>query len=179
MQEIKLTKQETEWISILNSFEISLDESYKIRISKLETAGLLSKSLLEREVIPEIRLKYFVEPAYNLGNTKRSHKDNFNMNGTVGEEILSHPSFFKYLKYFIYGADLPEELKVKLGNLYKNMHYDDDFVEAATPILKQYFFNSSVERSSFSEEVFKMSLDLGVQLNFAKIIRDKVLKWKR
>src|SRR5437773_7602245 len=69
-------------------------------------AGLLAKSLLARNAIPEARLRYFTDPELNIGSRK-SRKQVFESNGTVGEAIYSHGNFLKYLRYFIFGPALP------------------------------------------------------------------------
>lgn len=178
MDKIELNTQETEWASTLGTFEVSLSEDYDKRISKLETAESLARSLLSRGAIPEVRFSYFTKPEYNLSNPKKSHEDNFESNGTKGEEILSHPHFLKYLKYFIHGAELPKSLKAELAALKESHSYDDDFVEDAAPIIKKYFKSFSSERTAFAEEVFKLCLDLNVPLAYAKLLRDKVMSWR-
>jgi hypothetical protein len=178
MNKIELNAQETEWVNTLGTFEISLSEDYEKRISKLETADLLARSLLSRSVIPEVRFNYFTKPEYNLSNPKKSHEEIFESNGTKGEEILSHPHFLSYLKYFIYGAELPGSLKSELAALKENHSYDDDFTEEAAPIIKKYFKSFGSERTAFAEEVFKLCLDLNVPLAYGKLLRDKVMSWR-
>jgi hypothetical protein len=179
MDKIELNAQETEWADTLGTFEISLSEDYDKRISKLETADLLARSLLSRGVIPEVRFNYFIKPEYNLSNPKKSHEEIFETNGTKGEEILSHPHFLRYLKYFIQGAELPKSLKAELVALKENHSYDDDFAEDASPIIRKHFKSfGSIERTSFAEEVFKLCLDLNLPLAYAKLLRDKVMTWR-
>jgi len=69
-------------------------------------AGPLMKSLLKRQAIPPVRWDYFIDPERNIGS-KRSHKGIFEGNGTRGDQIFEHGHFLPYLKYFIFGPDLP------------------------------------------------------------------------
>ncbi|MBD2703419.1 tetratricopeptide repeat protein [Spirosoma sp. BT702] len=179
MNKIELTAEEVKWAKALGSFEISLDEDYELRIAKLNTAALLARSLLNRKAIPETRLNYFTKPEYNLSNTRRSHEAIFESNGTKGEEIFSHPHFLPYLRYFIYGAALPSSLKADLAALKMDHSYDDDFVEYAVPIIKKYCkdINGGV-RNSFAEEVFKVCLDLNLQMAYATQLRNKTMSWR-
>lgn len=179
MKKIELNEHEKGLAEALGSFEISTDEDYEKRIGKLGRAGLLARSLLERDAIPKARLNYFFEPEYNLGNPKKSIKETFESNGTNGEEILTHPHFLKYLKYFIYGADLPQLLQSELGSLKEEHPYDDEFIEEAALILKTHFKAvGSNHRKKFADEVFKLCLDLDVDLAYAKNLRDRVMKWR-
>lgn len=179
MNKIELNAQEIEWVNILGTFEVSLSEDYEKRVSKLKTADLLARSLLSRSVIPEVRFNYFTKPEYNLSNPKKSHEEIFESNGTKGEEILSHPHFLKYLKYFIYGSELSEPLKSNLAAIKKSHHYGDDFVENAIPVLKSYFKAAlGNDRAVFSDEVFKQCLDLDVEFIHAKQLRNKIMSWR-
>lgn len=177
MGTINLTLQEKEWVEILGDFNIGMsDPDPKL---KLHTAELLANSLLDRKAIPAVRLSYFIEPEYNLSNTKKSRQEVFEGNNTEGDAILSHPHFLEYLKYFIYGANLPGSLKTQLIALKQNHHYDDDFIEGAIPLLKGYFKNTPyANRSLLAEEAFKACLDLGIELIYSKHLRDKILKWR-
>ena len=53
----------------------------------------LLQSLFEREAIPEERLRYWKDPAYNTSSGKASHRDVFERNGCMGWEIFAHPHF--------------------------------------------------------------------------------------
>lgn len=177
MIDIELNQAENEWYKSLDSFRISLEEKFEDRILKLNNSRLLTTSLLKRNAVPEIRVKFFTDPAYNLSDTRKSKRQIFEQNGTSGTEIFSHPDFLKYLKYFIHGADLPTTLKDQLSLMKESSFYDDDFVEKAYPILRAYFKESgSNDRHSFVEETFKLFLDLGVDLRFSKVLRDKLMK---
>jgi len=67
----------------------------------------LFKSLIERNAIPQIRLRIFADPKYAEIRNK-SPKEIFESNGTKGDEIYRHPHFIKHLRYFINGPDLPD-----------------------------------------------------------------------
>ena len=69
-------------------------------------AGPLTKSLLKRRAIPDVRLAHFTAPDRNVGRNY-SHQEQFERNGTHGDDIFEHGHFLPYLRYFIYGPDLP------------------------------------------------------------------------
>ena len=68
----------------------------------------LLKLLKSRDAIPEVRLRYWSDPAYQVGPSKYSHKVIFERNGSSGEEIYTHPHFLEFLYYFLFGAQLPQ-----------------------------------------------------------------------
>ena len=67
----------------------------------------LMKLLLARPSIPLPRVKFFGDPSYNIGGRGKSRQSYFERNGCKGNEIFRHPHFLEYLKYFLYGPDLP------------------------------------------------------------------------
>src|SRR5260370_25677021 len=69
----------------------------------------LMASLIKRNAIPNHRVQYFTNPDYHFGSTKGAYKDVFERNGTKGREIFEHPHFLKFLRYFLFGASLPED----------------------------------------------------------------------
>ena len=177
MKDVELNQKENEWYKSLDSFRISPDEDYNDRIQKLNNNRLLTISLLKRKAVPEVRIKYFTDPEYNLSDRRKSKQQIFEQNGTRGTDIFSHPDFLKYLKYFIHGADLPTTLKDQLSSMKQAFSYDDDFVEKAYPTLKAYLKESGgKDRNLFVEEAFKLILDIGVDLRFSKVLRDRLMK---
>jgi hypothetical protein len=75
-----------------------------------ELAVTLMNSLMLRYAIPEVRLKYFEDPAYRTGRVKGSHRNLFERNKTVGDDIFRHPNFLRHLRYFLFGAELPNDV---------------------------------------------------------------------
>jgi hypothetical protein len=75
-----------------------------------ELALALMMSLLARNAIPEVRLKYFKDPAYRTGRVKGSYRNLFERNKTVGDDIFRHPNFLRHLRHFLFGAELPDKV---------------------------------------------------------------------
>ena len=72
-----------------------------------KAARSLLKSLQNRAVIPQARVRDFTDPF--PGGRGKSHKDVFEKNGCRGDAIAQHPHFVSYLRYFIDGPALPAE----------------------------------------------------------------------
>lgn len=174
--EIELTTQEMEMVELLDPFTISVDEPYELKERKSKASGRLMQSLLDRSAIPKSRIKYFTQPEYNLPTSRRSHQQVFEHNGKSGSRIFEDPAFLKYLKYFIYGADLPWELKVDLQAAKSNAYYENEFVDDACLLVERYRPSITLEDQVLAEEIFKYTLDIGVELSACKHLWEKVRK---
>ena len=161
---------------LLEPFTISMDEPYELRDRKLKASGRLMQSLLERNAIPKVRIKYFTQPEYNLPTSRKSRQQVFEHNGNSGSRIFEDPAFLKYLKYFIHGADLPAELKVGLQAAKTNADYENEFVDEAYSIVKRHRPAIAIEDEVLAEEIFKYTLDIGTELSACKGLWEKVRK---
>ena len=70
----------------------------------------LTSSLLKRKAIPDQRLSYFSDSEFNLGGRGSSRRDSFIKHGHDDDLAMRHGHFLKFLRYFIYGADLPKSV---------------------------------------------------------------------
>ena len=137
----------------------------------------LLQSLCERSAIPEERLKYWGVPDYNTGGRNMSKKGVFERNGCTGEDIYTHPHFIPYLRYFLFGAAVPDvvitKFEAKVGN--PDWVTSSDIVpigKCARDLTRQY----RLDRKHAAEEFFKLCLDMGLGLNTAAIVRSSVMQ---
>lgn len=109
MIEIATVKMNAEEKALVDAICWDLDElgGRDDRFDHLEKMGQLAESLLARDAIPKVRVAYFTDPSMYVGGHGKSHQQVFEKNGTCGRDILRHPHFMTYLRYFIYGPDLP------------------------------------------------------------------------
>ena len=140
-----------------------------------EAALGLMRSLIERKAIPEVRTKYFTDPDFNFGGRGRSRAGIFENNGTRGEAIFRHPHFLKYLHYFLYGPDLPQQVI----EAFRQKIADIGFVTSSDIIplgsfARQLTRTNRLDAGDPAEEFFKLALDCGVKLYEARSIRDSV-----
>lgn len=163
-------------VELLDPFAISLDDPYELRDRKLKVSAHLMQSLLDRNAIPKVRIKYFTQPEYNLTTSRKSRQQVFEHNGKSGSRIFEDPAFLKYLKYFIYGADLPWELKVDLQAAKTNAYYENEFVDDACSLVERHRPSIALEDQVLAEEVFKYTLDIGVELPACKRLWEKARK---
>jgi hypothetical protein len=137
----------------------------------------LMKSLLARHAIPVPRVKYFIEPAYHLAGREKSRKQVFERNGCIGDEIFRHPHFLEYLRYFLYGADLPDAVTQEFRSIAR-------FMGEVTP--KSITFLSKPARNmarayaldphEAGDEFYKLGLDCGLKPAYADDVRRAVRK---
>ncbi|WP_137107659.1 hypothetical protein [Azospirillum argentinense] len=131
--------------------------------------------LVEREAIPEHRVRYFVDPDYNIGGRGRSKKQGFERNGCTGNDIYTHVHFLKYLKYFIYGADLPPAIIDKFSDKVASCgRVSSGDVVPLGAFARQLARSSRLEFSAASEEFYKLALDCGLSQSYASSIRNSV-----
>jgi hypothetical protein len=139
----------------------------------------LLKSLGERGAIPSARIKYWTEPSYNNGRIKTSRKGLFERNGCYDEEIYTHPNFLSYLRYFLFGADLPESVirsfEERVGN--------PEWVTSSdvVPISRHARQLMREHRLPYEapEEFFKLALDMGLSIYTASAIEGSAKQVRR
>jgi hypothetical protein len=176
---IALTEQEQALLKRidLRACHPTHDEGRAAYLANQEPILALLKSLSERDAVPRERLNYWNDPRYYTGRLKASNKGAFERNGCIGSEIYTHPHFIPYLRYFLFGPDLPDAViagfEEKVGN--------PDWVTSSdiTPISKyarDQARQHRLDRSSAPEEFFKLCLDIGLGLSVAAIVRRSVMQ---
>lgn len=138
----------------------------------------LMNSLMERGAIPLARRKFFTDPAYFIGGHGRSHLEVFEGNGTRGADMFRHGNFVKYLRYFLYGPDLPETVidifrrkVISCGSPFTGSDALGvaDFARGLTR-------SHNLDKHSAPEEFYKLALDCGLDAGDARTVRDSVMK---
>lgn len=176
-RDIELTPEETALLGKID-FEPSSRKHDATHWRSVGSASQkLMESLIERKAIPEVRMKFFSDPVFNIGGRGRSRLQIFEMNGTRGAEILRHPHFLKYLWYFIYGPDLPRKIieafrqeVAACGPLTSG-----DILplgESARRLTRTH----RLDAKAAAEEFYKLALECGLDATDARSVRDAVRK---
>jgi len=131
-------------------------------------AGELAKLLLKRNAIPEIRIRYLTDPNFNVGGHGKSRKDIFENHGTKGNAILSHGNFLPYLKYFLFGPDLPT---ATVSNFTKMVERDEDQEELLKFVRSETRSLPKEKRRLAAEEFFKLAVEVGLDTYDATRVR--------
>ena len=176
---VALTAQEQVWLDGIDLRErhASHKEGHEAWKANQENILSLVHSLHERKAIPEERINYCNDPAYNNDRTSASNMEVFERNGTYGADIFIHPHFLPYLRYFLFGADLPDAVvshfEERVGN--PDWVTSSDIVpigKYARVLAREY----GLDRSKAAEEFFKLCLDLGLGLDTARSVRRAVMQ---
>lgn len=164
---VELTEEEAEIYSQISN-EIDHDEWPSVA----DAMESLMDSLLDRNAIPEIRLKTFADPAYAETRGK-SRQQVFESNGTSGQDIFRHGNFVKYLKYFVEGPRLPDPA---ITGLCKILNDDSG---TSGMILDQYCKHTrkcvrdfKLDPSSAATEFFRLGLEIGMDVSGARNLRE-------
>ena len=95
-------------------------DGHAVYKSNREPIIRLLKLLVERKAIPERRIAYWTDPRHFTGRSKASHRGIFERNGSKGNEAYTHPHFLPFLRFFLFGASLPQaaidEFETCIGN---------------------------------------------------------------
>jgi hypothetical protein len=144
-----------------------------------ELAVTLMTALLLRGAIPEVRLKYFDDPAYRTGRTKGSYRQLFERNKTVGDDIFRHPNFLRHLRYFLFGADLPDDvIEAFSGKALAYGHVGpSDALELGTlgkDLTRKNNLAVRVGAHEVAEDFYRLALDCRIYQGHALAIRNRV-----
>lgn len=132
-------------------------------------------SLSERKAVPLQRLNYWSDPRYNFGRVKASRKGLFERNGCTGSEIYTHPHFIPYLRYFLFGPELPDDVIAKFEAKVGNPEWvtSSDVVpigKFARDLTREHH----LDVSDAPEEFFKLCLDMALSLSTAESVMRSV-----
>jgi hypothetical protein len=143
--------------------------------SSLAPMAELTALLLDRNAIPEIRLRYFTDPDCNPGGRGKSRQDIFEKNGTSGDEILEHPNFLGYLDYFVFGPKLPIGVIQQFREMARfSGHLTVGDVNDLMPGARAAVRSAQLDPSHAADEMYKLALECGAMPSSAEIIRDTI-----
>lgn len=137
----------------------------------------LLKSLSARQAVPQARLNWWNDPQYHPGQIKSSRKGLFERNGNHGSEIYTNPHFIPYLRYFLYGPDLPDgvidRFEAQVGN--PDYFTSGDVIplgKTARDLTRQH----RLDKHHAAGEFFKLCLDIGLAVDIADSVRRDVMQ---
>jgi hypothetical protein len=131
----------------------------------------LMESLLARDGIPAIRLRWFTDPA--LASLRgKSRMQNFMAHGLAVGEMFEHPHFVGYLRYFIYGPDLPAAV---IGGFCKSVDEGGTSgmqMSRLCAFVRSAVRNRRVNKTYADDEFQKLALECELSVGVARSIRD-------
>ena len=176
--EIELTEPEKALVSQIDfNFSATSHDANSWR-PMADAMEEVMRSLLDRNAIPEPRRRFFEDPAYFVGGRGLSHLQVFQNNGTRGPAVFRHGNFVKYLRYFLYGPDLPkpviEAFQQKVIDCGKPFTPGDSITVG--DFGRQLTRSRGLEAGKTTEEFYKLALDCGLDAGDARSVRDAAKK---
>lgn len=173
--ELTLDADEVALLQTINFSNAPFKSSDDAKANGLASVKLM-KSLLARDAIPEWRLRYFSDPAFNSGGHGRSDEQIFIRNGcTTQEKLFAHPHFLKVLKYFLKGPDLSlsiiEEWRAAAADCGTITSGD---LAPLTKLARRLARDQGLNGKTAAEEFYKLALECGLDADQAWSIRDGV-----
>lgn len=174
-EQIELTDIETAlYVQVSEAERLLLVDHDHNRARKAgEASSQLFRLLLGRNAIPESRRRYFADRTYNSSDTRASRRDRFLRNARSEDAMYEHPHFWKYLIYFINGADLPQEVVEEFAQISKDEMRD---YNALSSFARRTSRQVPGDHGTKAEEFFKLAIDCGCPLNEANGIRRAVMQ---
>jgi hypothetical protein len=140
-----------------------------------DAVAALMKSLLARKAIPDIRMKYFTDPAYRSGRIKGSHHDLFRRSRNTDEEMMRHAQFLDYIDYFLHGPKLPADaLRAFRDEVGRCAGVTSSDALPLARFARQETRKRGLAPHKAAEEYFKLALECGMWVSYAFLVRDKV-----
>jgi hypothetical protein len=173
--DIELTASEQTLLEVID-FGVPLRNRDEKAVQSISDAAHdLMQSLLKRNGIPLVRLRFFTDPALNPSGKGRSPLQVFNTDGTRGDAVYRHGHFLKYLRYFLFGPDLPGSV-IKA---FRQAVSDSGPVTSGDIIplgscARQQARAHKLEASRAAEEFYKLALECGLEVFEARSIRSAV-----
>jgi len=175
---VELTEKERHLVSRIDFDPLARSHDRDTWQPVADAMSELMHSLLQRNAIPEVRKKFFTDPAYNIGGHGLSRLQVFEKNGTRGDAVFRHGNFLKYLRYFLYGPDLPKAVidafQKKVLDCGEPFTSGDalSVAEYARQLTRAHRLNSGAA----AQEFYKLALDCGLDAGDARVVRDSVQK---
>lgn len=175
--QIELTDSERALYAQVSEAErlLRTDHDYQ----RVQLAGVASRELfqllMQRHAIPEQRLRYFADKNYNPSNTRASKRELFLRNAHTNDAMYEHPHFWKYLLYFINGAELPRAIIETFAEIAANEMRDYD---ALSKFSRKATRSVAGDSGSKADEFYKLALDCECGLSEALGIRRAVMQVK-
>lgn len=176
-----------------NAWRVELDETEKKLLGNIELDAHAIKGpehnaengknvialmdlLRKRKAIPPHRLQWFTDPECNIGGHGSSYLEIFERNLHGINDVRLHPHFLAYLRYFIYGPDLPEAVIQAFASAVEDCGQvtSSDVIPLAKKA-KALAREHGLDSKPAAEEFFKLALECDLSVATATIVRKHVM----
>lgn len=172
---IELTDEEEDLYKIIAKSEgCGIGTPSEIWQEMCDAGYELALSLFRRKAFSPLRVDFLTNRDLNIG-TKYSVIEEFSNNGTVGEDIFRHPHFIPHLLYLIRGPKLPKSLLDSFEECVRTEpSFESEDVRTAIDLLRKEVRIHKLNPKIASEEIFKLAYESGLDVSFARILRDNI-----
>lgn len=154
---IDLTSEEGALLATIELEALKLENGQPARENG-ERAAQLVTMLLDRDAIPNVRKKVFSAAEYATGPGP-SVAEQFRRNGNSHEQTIRHPHFLEWLRYFIFGAQLPDTMIEAYKRLIDELQpLTSGDAQVLRKFTRQQVRQHGLEKSQ-SDEVYKLILE--------------------
>lgn len=178
---VDLTEKEKALVESMQLCVSASDDVREVYLRNSDKVVELLGSVLRRGVIPEVRKRYWTDPEYCTAPGKSSREQMFVGRGRTNDEVYRHLGFLPYLRYFLFGCELPDATIVEFESALADERItpemftsgDHDPMWAAARKLTR---KHGLEKRRAAEEFLKLCLDMGFDIDVARSVRDQVMK---
>lgn len=166
---IDLTKDEQQLLGTIKLEALNVDNGQPTR-DNCERAAELTSMLLERKAIPDVRLRVFSKPEYATG-CGPSSLEQFRRKGNSHDQMLRHPHFLKWLRYFVFGPQLPDGFIALFQEKVEELSpLTSGDTQPLRTLVRRLVREYELEKSE-ADEVFKLCLEFDDDVYLAKSLR--------
>ena len=178
---VELTEEEGALVGSMQLHVPEFADVHDIYTSNADKVVELVDSLLGRGAIPEVRMRYWTDPEYCTAPGKSSHAGIFARNGGTDHEIYKDLRFLPYLRYFLFGCELPnaavEEFQTGLaGQRIRPEWFTSGDHDPMWRLARKVTRKHGLEKRWAAEEFLKLCLDLGFDIDVARSVRNAVMQ---
>lgn len=178
---IELTEKES---SLVEAMQLQVPASvdvHEVYTSNADKVVVLVRSLFGRGAIPEARMRYWTDPDYCTARGRSSHEEIMAGNGRATEEVYRHLGFLRFLRYFLFGSELPEAaIEGFEAGLARERITPDWFTsgdhDPMWKLARRLTRKHELKKGWAAEEFLKLCLDLGFDIHVARSVRDAVMQ---
>lgn len=174
---LALTPAEQDLLDRIESGSTELDTPRQ-HARRGAAAVALMHSLCAREAIPPVRLRWLEDPLLSLG-ARKSVRQVFESNGCFGDCIYAHPHFLPFLRYFVYGPDLPPEAIDRFcAHISGFTSFCADDLPDLHRITRKDIRRSGLDPHMVAAEYWKLALECRMDDFCARSVRDDIRRMR-
>ena len=141
----------------------------------------LVDSLLGRGAISEARMRYWSDPEYCTAPGRSSRAQIFAGKGRTSEEVYRNVRFLPYLRYFLFGCELPDSAIEEFESGLTDEGITPEWLtsgdhEPMWKMARKLTRKHEMEKRWAAEEFLKLCLDMGFDIDVARGVRNAVMK---